>query len=954
MQQPPLNNQRPVDDVFTRYIVFILALFLILSSGLVLWRSYQEATELNKVNAIEDTKRFAQSVAQFRTFYSKTIVPKAKEAGLTITHDYLNKQNALPLPATFAKDFGHFLESENTDYQVRLYSDKPFPWRKDIGLDDFEVTALKRLSKNPTDAFSRIETLNGTQVLRYAQADVLRESCVSCHNTYTGTQKNDWKVGDVRGVLEITRPLASFESAAQESLKKSFVTMLGVILGMIALLFIVLKRLRNSLKTTHIALTETNESNRKKSEEIECRKKVAQTLKVTEAKMRAIVNSVQDVIVAIDEHGTMVDVNSAVTNVFGYQPDELVGKNVKIFMGDEHRQAHDGYLEAYLKTGEGQVIGERRELFAVRKDGSHFPIELSVNDARVDDEIVFTGIIRDITHRRESEKNLAEAHQAAVESANLKSEFLANMSHEIRTPMNGVIGMTEILLDSKLSAEQRSLTRTVHESAESLLVIINDILDFSKIEAGKLSIKPHDFQLIPILEAVVDLLSEEASRKQINLALFVDKDVPQIIVSDAGRLRQILINLLGNALKFTEQGYVILCLSCQDKQIFFEVKDSGTGIPEDAQKTLFDAFSQVDGSYTREHGGTGLGLAICHQLVDLLGGVLKVKSQIGEGSNFYFSLPEGIAGDKGKPVEPYIQANGLKVLMYSTDMVLNRYYEHQMTDWGMKPKMVSTLNQCLSQVEAHQYELIAIDADNLYYDPEHPLGALSLINSIREISHTKIVLFGSAQSFMSLEAVSLGKNIQLMQKPIKHTEIKLLSTYKKDPTQATDADSSSLTSDHSIETEITATSPVAAPIMFELLLAEDNKVNQMVATTMLKKLGYRVDVVNNGREALDAVKEKHYDLIFMDCQMPVLDGYAATREIRELPSQQQQNTTPIVALTAHAMLNSDQKCFDAGMDDFLAKPVHIKDMKETMAKWLPVMTERKAKQQNLTTTSSAE
>ena len=951
MQQPQLKNQNPADDIFTRYIVFILALFLILGSGFVLWHSYQEATELNKVSAVEDAERFAESVAQFRTFYSNTIVPKAKEAGLSVTHDYIDKQNALPLPATFAKDFGSFLESENTDYQVRLYSDKPFPWRKNTGLDDFEIEALQSLSKNPAEPFSRIETLNGTQVLRYAKADVLGESCVGCHNTYIGTPKNDWKVGDVRGVLEITRPLASFESAAQASLQKSFLIMLGVILGMIALLFTVLKRLRNSLKVTHLALTETNESNHKQTEEIECRKKVAQTLKVTEAKMRAIVNSVQDVIVAIDEHGTMTDVNSAVVSVFGYNMDELIGKNVKMLVGDEHRAAHDGYLEAYVKTGEEHIIGKRRELFAVRKDGSHFPIELSVNDARVGDEIVFTGIIRDITHRRENEKNIAEAHQAAVESANLKSEFLANMSHEIRTPMNGVIGMTEMLLDSKLSAEQRNLTRTVHESAESLLVIINDILDFSKIEAGKLTIKPHDFQLIHILEAVVDLLAEEASRKQINLALFVDKDVPQVIISDSGRLRQILINLLGNALKFTEQGYVILHLSCVDKQVRFEVKDSGTGIPEDAQKTLFDAFSQVDGSNTREHGGTGLGLAICHQLVDLLGGELKVQSQYGEGSSFYFSLPSGV---EGKPVEPYIQANGMRVLMYSTDAVLNRYHERQMLDWGMKPKMVSTLNQCFSQVEAQQYDLISIDADNLYYDPEHPLGAMSLIKSIREVSHAQIVLFGSAQSFMSLEAVNLGENIHLMQKPLKHTEIKLLTVQKQDPAQVSDSGSNSLAPDHSNEVEVSTPAPIVAPIMFELLLAEDNKVNQMVATTMLKKLGYQVDVVNNGREALDALKEKHYDLIFMDCQMPVLDGYAATREIRELPSQHSRNTTPIIALTAHAMLNNDQKCFDAGMDDFLSKPVRIKDMKQILGKWLPLMAERQAKRQNLTTSDSAE
>lgn len=930
------NNKNLADDIFTRYIVFILATILILGSGYVLWRSYNEASEMNKVSALEDAERFTESVAQFRTFYSKVIVPKATAAGVIITHNYLNQDNALPLPATFAKDFGHFLKHEDAGYQVRLYSDKPFPWRHDTELDEFEKAALKSLNNNPTGTYWRTQELNGTRVLRYAKADVLRESCVECHNTYNGTPKIDWKVGDVRGVLEITRPIASFESVAQQSLQKSFLIMLGIILGMVSLLFIVLKRLKNSLKATHQALTETNQSNQKKTEEIERRKKVARTLKVTDAKMRAIVNSVQDVIVAIDERGIITDVNEAISAVFGYQPSELIGNNVNMLMGNDHKPHHDGYLKQYLKTGEEHIIGKRRELFAVRKDGSVFPIELSVNDARVDEEILFTGIIRDITHRRKNEQNIAEAHRAAVESANLKSEFLANMSHEIRTPMNGVIGMTEMLLDSKLSAEQRSLTRTVHESAESLLVIINDILDFSKIEAGKLTIKPHEFQLIHILEAVMDLLAEEASRKQIYLALFIDKEVPQKIVSDSGRLRQILINLLGNALKFTDQGHVILHLSLDtEEKLLFEVKDTGSGIPDEAQKTLFDAFSQVDGSNTREHGGTGLGLAICHQLVDLLGGDLQVRSKVGEGSTFYFSI--GLDGAQTSSL-PYMQAHGLSVLLYSTDTLLNRYHERQMLDWGMAPKTVSTLNQCFSQIEAQQYDLIAIDADNLYYDPEHPLGALSLIKSIREVSLSKIVLFGSMQSFMSLETISLGDNIHLMQKPLKHTEIKLI--VEQDNTTKTVAHD--VTEPPASDEMVKSEPLVNSPIMFQLLLAEDNNVNQMVATTMLKKLGYQVDVVNNGREALDALKDKQYDLIFMDCQMPVLDGYAATREIRSLSADKLLDTTPVIALTAHAMLNNDRKCYDAGMDDFLSKPVRINEMKEILNKWQPVMIERRA------------
>jgi CheY-like chemotaxis protein len=495
-----------------------------------------------------------------------------------------------------------------------------------------------------------------------------------------------------------------------------------------------------------------------------------------------------------------------------------------------------------------------------------------------------------------------------------------------------------MLLDSGLSPEQRNLTRTVHESAESLLVIINDILDFSKIEAGKLTIKPHPFRLVHTLEAVMDLLAEEASRKQVNLALFIDGDVPQELVSDAGRLRQILINLLGNALKFTEQGYVLLHLSrLADGSIHFDVKDSGSGIPEAAQATLFDAFSQVDGSSTREHGGTGLGLAICNQLVSLLGGELSVNSTLGEGSCFSFTIP---GGPIDKDAQPFIQANQMSVLMYSTDVTLNRYHEHQMREWNIQPKIVTTLNQCFSQIEAQDYQMIAIDADNLYYDPEHALGALSLVRSIRQTTDTQIVLYGSMQSFMSLELVKLGDNVTLMQKPLKHSEIQLMVDQEQLSAQKTaQLKPQQVPVSPAPEVAPPATEVTASPIMFDLLLAEDNSVNQMVATTMLKKLGYQVDVVNNGREALDAIQEKQYDLIFMDCQMPVLDGYAATGEIRQLTGEQ--SKIPIIALTAHAMMSNDQKCFDAGMDDYLAKPVRINELKNVLLKWQPKMLERR-------------
>lgn len=930
------NNENRVDGFLTRYIIYILSFLLLLGSALVFWVSYQKNHTINQEIAVYETSQFAASVARFRTFYSTQVVPRAQENGLKITHDYQGVKDALPLPATMMMDLGKFL-GQDSAYKIRLYSDMPFPWRKDGGArDDFETWALTELRKNPEQSVWRFEGEGEQQVLRYARADRLGASCVECHNTYPGTPKRDWKEGDVRGVLEVSRPLSGFEKAAHSALMESFLMLLGLGVSLLLMLGLTLRGLRASLKTSQESVAAARIANQKLVLGIEERERLAEDLKASQIKSRTIIDSVLDAIIVINSRGIMIETNQSVSQVLGYAPEELLGQNVNILMDGGHQEQHDSYIQHYLQTGQPGIIGKPRQLIAIRKDGSTLPIDLSVSEARFGDNVVFTGIIRDVSHRIRVQEELAQARDAALESARLKSEFLANMSHEIRTPMNGVIGMTELLLGSKLSREQRDQVRTVQHSAESLLRIINDILDFSKIEAGKLSISKSSFPLLPLIEGVVDLLAENAQSKGIELAFFIDRAVPATLIGDPVRLRQILINLLNNAIKFTDRGYVVLKISTlgevwqnpgDNQSLRFDVIDTGCGIPAEAQAKLFSAFSQVDGSVTRQHGGTGLGLAICKQLAQLMGGDIGLLSKAGVGSSFWVTLQVVV----GECQPPELPARLTTVLMLGSKPLLNTHYERQMQQWGMEPVMVDNLNSLLIALEENSsYDVVVLDADMFYYKPDHPLGVLPVIKAVRDYTKAPLVIYGSGRQIALLEATRLGRHIQLLGKPVKHSVIlRFLSRL------------------HSAMSEVTPTPalPASVPLTvgetegevqegIRILLTEDHLVNQKVALAMLKKLGYtEVDCALNGEEAVQAVQHKTYDLVLMDCQMPVMDGYEATRQIRKLDDVRYQ-TLPIVALTAHTMKGDDDKCFEAGMNDYLSKPVRGDELQQKLEKWL--------------------
>lgn len=906
------------------YLFTILAILLLLGISLVFWQHYRDSSHISEQIAIEDAKNFSSSVSEFRNFYTKHILPPLRLKNIQITHDYRAVPGSVPLPATFAKEFGRFLAKEDASYQVRLYSDLPFSWSETGGLhDSFEADAMQSLKTNPDQPFWRMETEKGQTMLRFAVADRLTEGCVSCHNSYPGTPKTDWKEGDVRGVLEVKRPISDGLVASERLAKEAFIKMVSLALITLLLLAFIMRRLKGALEQSEELLIERTQVNEKLNLEIEQRNQLAEDLTLSENKVRTVMNSVLDVIIVIDRYGTVLECNQAIETMFGYQANEVIGHNVKMLMPEPYKSQHDGYLAAYLTKQEQHVIGNTRVVEARRKNGEVFPIDLSVSEVKLKDKVEFSGVIRDITKRVEEEKALQDARDKAIESTNLKSEFLANMSHEIRTPMNGIIGMTDLLLDMPLSAEQRDLARTVSTSSASLLKIINDILDFSKIEAGKVEIQNEVTSVLPIIESAIDLVADSAYEKSLRLVYFIDPDAPAQILVDETRLRQVLLNLLGNAVKFTSDGEVLLDVKFNraKRTLEFVIEDTGVGIPERALKSLFDAFTQADGSTTREYGGTGLGLTISKQLVKLMGGCIRVESAVGVGSKFRFTLPIGEQSSQhciSKLSQPFKVA-----LMVQNGDFTQRIVE-QFAKLNVSLKTFDTPETFVSALQAGElssYDVLAVDVVSLEMYPEQES---ILVTELQKITLQPIAwLMTPKQKMLRGNELLLQHNMLDVIKPMKLSQFGLmLQRLAIGNNQAVQEDverNQLKTVGDEVTSQSALSDSVTEDVNLEILLVEDNLVNQKLAMALIGRLGYKVDLANNGQEALDKLSEKQYDVVFMDCQMPVKDGYEATRELRAREGQGMH--TPIIAMTANAMKGDDQVCYASGMDDYLTKPI---------------------------------
>lgn len=669
--------------------------------------------------------------------------------------------------------------------------------------------------------------------------------------------------------------------------------------------------------------------------DITARKQTDQALKDSEERFRDLFENASDLVCTMDLEGNLTSVNKSGERLTGYTQSEAVKMNLAQMVTPE--------MFAVTKEMMGRKLEEdittTYEVVIIRKDGGYVTLEISSRLLHQQGkETGIQAIGRDITQRKQVESELKHARDTALESARLKSQFLANMSHEIRTPMNGVIGMTDLLLETDLSFTQREYTETIQSSSEALLKIIDDILDFSKIEAGLLRFEKVDFELRGSVEATVELLAERAQAKGLEVASLVYRDVPTALRGDPGRLRQVLTNLIGNAVKFTDQGEVVVRVTkvsetASHALLRFEIQDTGIGISAEDQQGLFQAFTQADGSTTRKYGGTGLGLAISKQLVDLMGGEIGFESAPRRGSSFWFtSRFEKQQASATTAREPVGNLSGTRVLIVDDNATNRSILKHQTSSWGMIATEAESGKQALELLRAgvingEPYDIAVLD---LMMPDMDGFELAEAIKSDHTLARVALVLLPSFVERGHGERARQAGIAAYLQKPVRQSQLYDCLTALSAKSESGPAKSSPVVVRPSMrESEAPRKDKTFSSL--RILLAEDNLVNQKVALTQLFSLGYRAEAVPNGLELLKALENNPVDIILMDCQMPEMDGFAATDAIRRLEGTARHTT--IIAMTANALDGDQEKCLAAGMDDYLSKPVKAEALRLKLERW---------------------
>ncbi|WP_290816375.1 ATP-binding protein [Ferrovibrio sp.] len=647
----------------------------------------------------------------------------------------------------------------------------------------------------------------------------------------------------------------------------------------------------------------------------------------------ALFEGAPDATVIVDGEGNIVHFNHMAETLFGYPRADVVGQPIEMLMPERYRAGHVGIRNGFLGHASARAMGTGRQLSARRNDGTEFPIDVSLSP--IAGEKLVSAAVRDVTQRKEAERTLLKAKETAEEATRAKSSFLAMMSHEIRTPMNGVMSMVEMLDGTDLDTDQRDISRVIRSSAEALLTIINDILDFSKIEAGKFDLEAVPFDLMSVSENAAEMMALNAHDKGFRLLVEVDPTIPLKLLGDPNRLRQVLINLLGNAIKFTERGHVVLRARRLAgrahggiEKVRFEVSDTGIGLSDDQMSRLFQAFQQADASTSRKFGGTGLGLTISKRIVELMGGEIGVNSILGEGSTFWFEVPFPVVDSALEA--PLADLSDLGVVTIGFDdtggAIVGRYlsaagitqveatghhdFEEAIVAMARQTPTVIAfllLRDSFLAVEAME-RLRKLNLPNLRVLVATPRVMLSTMGRVRDEGAKAVLplplprrMFWRALAYAAGRVLDMGEH-----------EMRSSVEAAWQPPQA----------------------EMARAAQAMILVAEDNRTNQHIIRRILTRMGYAHDVASNGEEAIAMYEQGGYGMILSDYHMPVMDGFAMTTAIREREDGSGRRI-PIIALTADAMAATEQHCIAAGMDGFLTKPINTAQLQSSIEKWMP-------------------